>query len=86
MNDFYRVMGLYLNHFKAVRRQIEKVRVGAKYVRKYEKVAKTPYQRVLEHPAVDTSIKAKLRMEHTALNPLILKREMDRLLVMVNNQ
>ena len=86
MNDFYRVMGLYLNHFKAVRRQIEKVRVGAKYVRKYERVATTPYQRVLEHPALNESIKKRLRTEHTALNPLILKREMDKLLTIVNNQ
>lgn len=86
MNDFYEMLGLYLNHFKAVRRQIEKVRDGAKYVRKYEKVAKTPYCRVLEHPAIDEAVKKKLRAEHAALNPLVLKREMDRLLTIVHNQ
>ena len=52
------------NHFKAVRRQIEKIRVGAKYVRKYEKVARTPYQRMLDHLAVDEAVKEKLRKEH----------------------
>lgn len=86
MNDFWKVADQYLNHFKAVRRQIEKVRVGAKYVRKYEKVARTPYQRMLDHPTVDESIKEKLRAEHGTLNPLLLKREMDRLLTIVNNQ
>lgn len=86
MNDFYEVMGRYLNHFKAVRRQISKERVGSKYVRKYEKVAKTPYLRVLEHSAIDESVKEKLRREHATLNPLILKREMDRLLTIVNEQ
>ncbi len=86
MNDFWKVTDLYLNHFKAVRRQIEKVRVGAKYVRKYEKVARTPYQRMLDHPAVDEAVKEKLRQEHATLNPLLLKREMDRLLEIVNNQ
>lgn len=86
MNDFWKVADLYRNHFKAVRRQIEKVRVGAKYVRKYEKVAKTPYQRMLDHPAVDEVVKENLRREHTTLNPLILKREMDRLLDIVNTQ
>lgn len=86
MNDFYEVLGLYLNHFKAVRRQLSKERVGAKYIRKYEKVAKTPYQRVLEHPAIDDTIKKKLRAEHATLNPLTLKREMDKLLDIVNNQ
>lgn len=86
MNDFYKAMGRYRNHFKAVRRQIKKVRVGAKYVRKYEKVALTPYRRLLEHPAVDGSVKEKLRAAHAGLNPLVLKREMDRLLAVVNNQ
>jgi hypothetical protein len=86
MNDFYRVMSLYLNHFKAVRRQIEKVRVGAKYVRKYEKVATAPYKRVLAHPAIVEATKEKLRAEHATLNPLLLKREMDKLLAIVNNQ
>lgn len=86
MNDFYQVLGLYLNHFKAVRRQLSKERVGSKYVRKYEKVAKTPYLRVLEHPAVDECIKEKLRREHATLNPLILKQDMDRLLIIVHQQ
>lgn len=86
MNDFYRVLDLYLNHFKAVRRQTSKERVGAKYVRKYEKVAKTPYLRVLEHSAIEESVKEKLRREHATLNPLLLKREMDKLLEIVNEQ
>lgn len=86
MNDFYDVMSLYLNHFKAVRRQVSKERVGSKYVRKYEKVAKTPYRRVLEHPAIEEAVKEKLRKQHETLNPLILKREMDKQLVIVNNQ
>ncbi len=86
MNDFWKVADRYLNHFKAVRRQVEKVRVGAKYVRKYEKVAKTPYQRMLDHQAVSNEIKEGLRAEHATLNPLILKREMDKLLTIVNNQ
>lgn len=86
MNDFYEVLGQYLNHFKPVRRQIEKVRVGSKYVRKYEKVAKTPYARALEHESIAESVKEKLRAEHAALNPAVLKKEMDRLLKIVNDQ
>ena len=86
MNDFYDVLTPYLNHFKAVRRQVSKERVGSKYIRKYEKVAKTPYQRVLEHPAIDEMIEEKLRAEHDTLNPLTMKRKMDRLLAIVNDQ
>ena len=79
MNELYDVLAPYLNHFKPVRRMIRKERVGAKYRRKYEKVAKTPYQRALEHPVVSEEIKKRLRAEHEALNPLVLKRKIDAL-------
>lgn len=79
MNELYDVLAPYLNHFRPVRRMIKKERVGARYRRAYEKTAKTPYQRVLEHPAVSEEIKKRLRIEHEALNPLILKRKIDAL-------
>jgi hypothetical protein len=79
MNELYEVLGLYLNHFQTVRRTLKKERVGAKIKRTYEKVPKTPYQRMLEHPEVDDEVKEKLRAEHEKLNPLILKRKIDRL-------
>ena len=79
MNELYDVLALYLNHFQAVRRTETKERVGVKYRRTYEKVPKTPYTRVLEHPAVSKAIKASLRKEHAALNPLTLKRKIDTL-------
>ena len=41
-------------------------------------MAKTPYQRILEHPAVSGKTKEKLRDEHAKLNPLILKKEIDK--------
>lgn len=78
MNEFYRVLGLYLNHFIPSRKCIEKIRVGSKYKRKYDK-AQTPYQRVLAHPNVPKETKEKLRKEHETLNPLVLKDEMERL-------
>lgn len=80
-NDLYDVLGLYLNHFKAVRRQISRERVGSKYVRKYEKVAKTPYTRLMEHGGVIEAIKTKVRTEHIALNPLHLKQQIDMLIL-----
>ena len=86
MNAFWEVAGLYSNHFKAVRRQVSKERLGAKYVRMYEKKPKTPYQRILDHSALNEAIKKKLFNEHSALNPRTLKRDMDKLLALVNNQ
>lgn len=78
LNAFYDVMTPYLLHFVAVRRTREKAKVGSTYVRSYEKVAKTPYRRILEHPAASEPVKAKLRKEHETLNPLVLQREMEK--------
>lgn len=84
INELYDVLELYLNHFKAVRRQTSKERVGAKYVRKYEKTAMTPYERVLGHKATTEETKARLREEHEKLNPLRLKRRIDKLILNIN--
>lgn len=79
LNDVYAVLCPYLNHFIPSRRLIEKIEVNGKWKKKYEKVPKTPYQRVLEHPAIDEAVKEKLRQEHIKLNPLLMKREIERL-------
>ena len=79
MNKLYDVLALYLNHFQAVRRTLAKERVGSKYIRTYEKVAKIPYQRMLEHKAVPREVQERLREEHESLNPLVLKKKIDTL-------
>lgn len=79
MNELYDVLALYLNHFRAVRRMIAKERVGARYVRRYERKAQTPYQRVLAHTKIPADVKTRLREEHEQLNPLLLKRQIDTL-------
>ena len=78
LNGLYDLLTPYLMHFVAVRRMTEKEKLGSRYRRVYEKMAKTPYQMILEHPEVGTEIKEKLRQEHAKLNPLILKREIDK--------
>lgn len=83
INEFYDVLALYLNHFQAVRRTLSKERVGAKYRRTYEKIAKTPYQRMLEHKDVSPEVKEKLRDEHEQLNPLVLKKKLDTLMTKI---
>lgn len=70
---------LYTNHWKAVKRMTSRERVGAKYVRRYEKKAKTPYHRVLEREDVSDDVKQKLREQHAILNPLVLKQKIDTL-------
>lgn len=75
LNEVYDALYLYLLHFVAVRRQTEKERVDSQYRRKYEKKAKTPYQRILGHPKVSEEDKDNLRKQHATLNPLVLHRE-----------
>ena len=78
LNALYDVLTPYLMHFVAVRRTVEKEKVQSRYRRRYEKKAKTPYQRILEHGSVDELVKERLSAEHANLNPLILKREIER--------
>ncbi len=78
LNDFYDILTPYLFHFIAIRRMIEKEKLSSRYRRVYEKTAKTPYQRTLEHPNVAEKVKEKLSAIHAKLSPLVLKQEMDR--------
>lgn len=78
LNKVYDVLIPYLMHFIPVRRTLVKEKVQSKYRRTYEPYPRTPYQRVLEHPVVDETVKTPLREEHERLNPLFLKREIDK--------
>ena len=76
LNNLYEVLNLYTNHFIPSRRTIENVRVGAVYRRTYEK-ATTPYKRVLAHTKISESVKERLRLEHSKLNPGILLKKVE---------
>jgi hypothetical protein len=76
LNDYYDVMTPYLMHFVCVRRMIRKDKSGSKYIRVYEKIPKTPYQRILENEHVTEEVKSVLKQKHLQLNPMILKQEM----------
>lgn len=79
LNDLYDVLTPYLNHFIANRRIISKERIGARWKIAREKVAKTPYQRVLQRTDISHEVKDKLYNEHALLNPVKMKKEIDRL-------
>ena len=79
LNALYDVLTPYLNHFIASRRIISKERIGARWKVTREKIAKTPYQRVLEREDVSDEVKNKLRTEHATLVPSSMKKEIDRL-------
>jgi len=78
LNDVYDVLTPYRFHFVAVRRMVEKEKLSSRYRRRYEKIAMTPYQRILAHEKVSTETKEKLRTAHAALNPRTLRLELER--------
>lgn len=78
LNAAYDVLTPYLNHFTASRRTTSKERMGAKWKITREKKSMTPYQRVLARTDVADEVKAELKLMHEGLNPLLLKREIDR--------
>lgn len=79
LNDLYDLLTPYLNHFIASRRIVSKERSGSRWKVTREKIAKTPYQRVLERNDVSTDAKDKLRANHATLNPATMKKYIDRL-------
>lgn len=78
LNNLFKILNLYTNHFIPSRRTIENVRVGATYKRTFEQAA-TPYKRVLAHSKISNEVKEKLRAEHSTLNPEVLLKEIGRL-------
>ena len=78
LNQLYDVLHLYINFFLPVMRLREKVRVGSKTKRVYDK-PQTPYARVLASPQVSAQSKAKLRATYQQLDVVALKQQIDHL-------
>lgn len=77
MNDLYRKeWSQYQNFFIPTVKLVEKERIGSKYRKKYD-APKTPYQRVLESPDIDTATKEKLTATYKKLNPFELKLKIE---------
>lgn len=79
MNELYDYLEDYINFFLPSMKCIKKERRGSKYRRIYDK-ARTAYRRVLDDPIIDRKIKAALKSKYVKLNPMTLKKNIDRLL------
>jgi hypothetical protein len=77
LNDLYDVLTPFTNHFVSNRRIISKQRVGARWKVTREKIAQTPYDRMMERSDVSREIKSQLQAIHESLNPLKLRRLID---------
>lgn len=86
MNDLYtNEWSLYQNHFCPGMKLVQKQRVNSKYQKRYD-VPKTPYQRLLDSPCIDEDAKHRLQDVHQALNPFILKQEIEKKLTQIFRQ
>jgi len=81
MNEIYEVWGNLHNYFMPQQKLISKDRVGSKVIKKYDK-PKTPYQRIIENPRVEESVKEKLRATKATLNPFLLQAELQKKLAL----
>lgn len=77
LNAYYDTLDRYVNHFQTVRRTLTKEKINSRYRRTFERVAKTPYQRFMEHPAIPNTDKVRMQTLHESLNPLLLKEKLD---------
>jgi hypothetical protein len=83
MNELYRgPLRFYTNFFKPVMKCVLKKRVGSRVVKKYDR-PRTPYQRVLECPEVSEKTKKGLCALYDTLNPVALRREIDKIIVLI---
>lgn len=74
MNELYRnEVSWMMNFFTPTMKLKEKVRIGSRIVKRYEK-AKTPLQRILQDPDISSDTKEQLIFLRNQLNPILLRR------------
>lgn len=84
MNDIYRnEWSLLQNLFYPQMKLEHKVRVGAKYKKKYSE-PQTPLERVLASPSVAPEVKEKLRQLEQTIDPFELKKSIETKLKIIN--
>ena len=84
MNDIYRnEWSLLQNLFYPSMKLESKLRVGAKYKKKYSE-AQTPLERVLASQSVTADVKEKLRQLEQTTNPFELKKSIETKLKIIN--
>jgi hypothetical protein len=77
INDLYHgPLRLYKNFFQPVMKLTQKVRVGGRVTRRYDRPA-SPYRRLIESGQITEETVAQLEAMHAGLNPAQLKREVD---------
>jgi transposase InsO family protein len=76
INLLYETWALFNNFFCASLKLVCKTKQGSRYHKTYD-IPKTPYQRLMESPAVNEAIKTHLTELACNLNPFVLKKQID---------
>ena len=76
LQEVYRNLCPLLNYFYASMKLVEKSRIGAKVIKRYDQ-PKPPYQRLLESPNVTMEVKEALRNQASKLHIMKQKRLVD---------
>lgn len=76
LNSLYDDLYLYKNFFQPQIKLKEKVRVGSKIQRRYQR-PRTPYHIVMQSKVLSSDQKQKLKTLYESLNPAALKRSID---------
>ena len=76
LKELYGYLNLYVNYFQPTMILLEKHRIGAKAIRKYDS-PKTPYRRILESSTIPNKVKNSVRRVYSGLNPADLKRKIN---------
>jgi hypothetical protein len=86
INDLYsREHSWLMNFFVPQKKLIEKIRVGPKTIKRYDK-PKTPYQRLLESGVLSQPMKEKLDLLFVQLNPFELSKRIKDKLARIEKQ
>lgn len=78
LNDLYaKEWRLFHNFFCPSVKLIAKKRIASKTIKRYDS-PKTPYQRIMESPHIQESVKSSLSKQLEKLNPFLLRKNMDK--------
>jgi hypothetical protein len=74
LNALYARLRLLANFVYPCAKLVSKSRMGSRVIRSYDQ-PRTPFHRVMAHPAVSDATKARLAAFHRSLDPVLLARE-----------
>ena len=78
INGLYRTWEYFNNFFSPSLKLVEKTKVGSRYLKTYD-TPQTPYQRLMNSPAINEGMKIILTEQFSRLNPFALKQQIDAL-------